>query len=133
VSLNQNTYRNHIFISPLLRITPPDIAFPIVWSAAYVGMGVASYRVLQKLPIALQSLDPSLLRGSWWRSILHPSYALPVYGVHLLFNFAWCPLFFQHRRLGWALLDSIAVTTLLAWDTILFYKVCSLINFGFVT
>jgi len=82
--------------------TPPPYVFPIVWTILYVSMGYASYRVYT-------------LGGA-------SSPALVVYGIQLLLNIAWTPLFFGLRRYRDALfllrllLLMVIVTCILFWQ-----------------
>lgn len=58
-------------------LSPPGWLFPIVWTILYLLMGYASYRVLQ-------SDAPTEKKRR----------ALTLYGLQLLFNFLWSPVFF---------------------------------------
>ena len=64
--------------------TPPDWVFGPVWTALYTAMGYASYVVYKNGGGALP---------------------LSLYGVQLLMNLAWSPLFFRSHEIGFALLD----------------------------
>ena len=57
-------------------LSPPGWVFPLVWSALYIAMGEASYRVLTS------GADKNQIKK-----------ALIAYGVQLFLNFLW-PLFF---------------------------------------
>ena len=57
-------------------LSPPAWVFPLVWSALYIAMGEASYRVLTS------GADKNQIKK-----------ALIAYGVQLFLNFLW-PLFF---------------------------------------
>lgn len=57
-------------------LSPPGWLFPIVWTALYVLMGEASYRVL------ISGVEKAQIKN-----------ALTVYGIQLFLNFLW-PLFF---------------------------------------
>lgn len=84
--------------------TPPSAAFPIVWTALYCAMGVASWLVWRRLdeqPAAAQN-------------------ALCLYALQLLVNFAWSLVFFGARSLVGgvvmiALLLALLVATLVAF------------------
>lgn len=58
-------------------LSPPGWVFPIVWSALYLLMGYASYRVYQS--------------GAPAQAIRR---ALTLYGIQLLLNFLWPIVFF---------------------------------------
>ena len=59
-------------------LSPPGWVFPVVWTALYLLMGYASYRVLTS------GADPQQIRR-----------ALVFYGLQLLFNFLWPLVFFR--------------------------------------
>ena len=65
-------------------LSPPGIAFPIVWSILYVLMGIASY-LIYNLDIKKLSDEQIVLRKN----------VLVVYGVQLVFNFFWSIIFFK--------------------------------------
>lgn len=67
--------------------TPPDLAFPIVWTALYVLMAVAAWLVWRAGGV----------RGARW--------PLALWAVQLALNAAWSQLFFGLRRPGLALID----------------------------
>ncbi|EGO01884.1 hypothetical protein SERLA73DRAFT_120532 [Serpula lacrymans var. lacrymans S7.3] len=79
---------------------PPRLAFPIIWPVLYICMGYASHIAVKALDV---SSDPVL------RSDL--TLALGLYYAQLALNCLWSPLFFGARQIGWALLDSIALTS----------------------
>lgn len=58
-------------------LSPPGWVFPVAWTVLYLLMGYASYRVLTA------GADRQQTR-----------FALIVYGVQLLVNFLWSPVFF---------------------------------------
>ena len=68
-------------------LTPPDIAFPIVWTLLFVLMAVAAWLVWRRAGWRLG-------RG-----------ALTLFGVQLLLNLAWSALFFGLQRPGLALIE----------------------------
>ena len=80
--------------------TPPNRAFPVVWTILYVMIGLAGW-------IAWRSTGWSVLTGLWM--------------AQLILNALWSYLFFGIRRMGWALVDivalwfAIAVFIALAW------------------
>ncbi len=65
--------------------TPPNAAFPVVWTALYVLMGVAAWRIWQFAP-----------RPGAYAS-------LRLWGWQLLVNAAWSPAFFSLHAIGAAL------------------------------
>jgi len=61
-------------------LSPPSLLFPIVWTALYILMGISAARIyLASAPDRKKRM------------------ALTVYGVSLLFNFAWSIFFFNMR------------------------------------
>lgn len=82
--------------------TPPDWAFGPVWTALYTAMGYASYLV--------------------WNNG-GGSLPLTLYGVQLVLNLAWSPLFFKQKEIGFALLDITALLGVLGATIIEFKKV----------
>jgi benzodiazapine receptor len=83
--------------------TPPDAAFPIVWTLLYVAMAVAAWRVWKK---------------TGWR---HP--ALALFWTQLAVNFAWSFLFFAWHRIGLALADAALLFALVAAMAAMFLRI----------
>lgn len=75
-------------------LAPPGWVFPVVWTVLYLLMGYASYRVLTS------GTDPQQIRK-----------ALVLYGIQLLLNFLWSPVFFglQWRLLAFFILVAMWV------------------------
>lgn len=75
-------------------LAPPGWVFPVVWTVLYLLMGYASYRVLTS------GTDPQEIKK-----------ALVLYGVQLLLNFLWSPVFFglQWRLLAFFILVAMWV------------------------
>lgn len=73
--------------------TPPNIAFPIVWSILYVMIAMAGWLV--------------------WREV---GWSLPIvlWGAQLFVNAAWSWLFFGRRRMDLALIDVGALWLVIA-------------------
>ena len=61
-------------------LTPPQWVFPVVWTALYILMGIASYLVYVS-----DASEPRRER------------ALSLYAIQLLMNFAWSIIFFSMR------------------------------------
>ena len=66
--------------------TPPSWVFGPMWTALYAMMGYASYLVWQN--------------GA-------PHLPLTLYGIQLVMNLAWSPIFFKAKEIGYALLDQV--------------------------
>ena len=73
--------------------TPPNRAFPIVWTGLYVLMAITGWLVW---------------REAGW------SLALVLWMVQLAANAMWSALFFGLRRIGLALIDALAMWVLVA-------------------
>lgn len=72
-------------------LTPPNIVFPIVWVVLYCMIAVSGY--------------------SLWQYRYQPKakLALVFYGLQVLLNWAWSPLFFYFHMIGVSLLCIIAI------------------------
>ncbi|GAA5851657.1 hypothetical protein JCM9279_002534 [Rhodotorula babjevae] len=79
---------------------PPRWAFPVVWTALYAGMGLASHVLVKALDTAVIGSPMSRLAMS----------ALKLYWVQLALNMAWTPLFFGLRNPTLGLLNILPMT-----------------------
>ena len=77
-------------------LTPPDAAFPIVWTSLYLLMAIAAWRVWRQ--------------AGWQKG----QAALGLFGLQLLLNLGWSVLFFGLQRPDLALAE-----VLLLWLAIL--------------
>ena len=68
--------------------TPPNWAFPVVWTILYIAIAYAGWLVW---------------REAGW------SLALALWGLQLVLNAAWSWLFFGLRRMSWAMADVTAM------------------------
>lgn len=68
--------------------TPPDIAFPIVWTLLYIAMAIAAWRVWRARGIGGE---------------------LGLFMLQLALNALWMPVAFGVHALGWSLLVIIAL------------------------
>ncbi|HZU65463.1 MAG TPA: TspO/MBR family protein [Novosphingobium sp.] len=84
---------------------PPPVVFPLVWSLLYVLMALALAHV------AMARSAPG--RGA----------AIIAYGVQLVLNLAWSPVFFGLHRISWALGVIGALALVLAITVALFARV----------
>jgi len=83
---------------------PPDWLFAPVWTALYVMMAIAGWRVWRA----------DGLRGA--------RAALALFGIQLALNLAWSFVFFGYRLLGAALLEIIVLLAAIVATTILFWR-----------
>lgn len=84
---------------------PPPLAFPIVWTALYVMMGVA-------LAIVVTA-----------RSAPGRGVAIALFVAHLALNLAWSPVFFGLHRIALALGIIVAMAVSLVAVIVLFWRV----------
>lgn len=82
-------------------ITPPDIAFPIVWTLLFLMMAVAAWLVWR--------------RAGW-------SGALALFGLQLLLNLGWSALFFGAQQIGLALIEIVLLWLAIAATALAFYR-----------
>lgn len=94
---------------------PPSGVFAPTWTALYVLMGVASWRVWQRRREGIERGDRRLARLA--------GAALVVYAVQLALNGAWPLLFFGLRSPAAGLLDLAALFPLVLVTAWLFYRV----------
>ena len=83
--------------------TPPNWAFPVVWSALYVMIAIAGWRVYEAAGLV----------------------ALPflAYGVQLALNAAWSAFFFGLKRPAIAFADVVALWIAVAVNALMFYPI----------
>lgn len=86
-------------------IYPPPLAFPLVWTALYILMGVALAIVV--------SARRAPGRGA----------AIALFAAHLVLNLAWSPVFFGLHRIALALWIIIAMAVSLVGVIALFWRV----------
>jgi tryptophan-rich sensory protein len=75
--------------------TPPNWAFPVVWSVLFCAMTVSGWLIWESGGLA-----------AW------P--ALTLYAAHLLVNASWSLLFFGLKRLDWAMIDVVCLWLMIA-------------------
>ena len=90
----------HDLIKP--DFNPPDWVFAPVWTALYVLMAVAAWRV--------------------WKVTGLNSKEMKLYGAQLVLNFLWSFLFFFLHRIEWALFDIFALWVLILATAKAFHK-----------
>ena len=84
---------------------PPDWVFAPVWTILYVMMSVAAWRAWRRAGI----------KGG--------ETAFLVFGYQLVLNLAWSVLFFGLKEVGLALIDIIILLVLIAFNTLLFWRI----------
>ncbi|MDP3495697.1 MAG: TspO/MBR family protein [Hyphomonadaceae bacterium] len=77
------------------RWTPPNWAFPVVWSVLFCTMTVSGWLIWESAGLA-----------AW------P--ALTLYAAHLLVNASWSLLFFGLKRLDWAMIGVVCLWLMIA-------------------
>ena len=85
--------------------TPPNALFGPVWTALYVAMSVAAWRVWQR------TATPSRAAVGW------------LYALQLALNALWSVLFFGLHRIGLALIDIAALWVVLVVALVRYGKV----------
>ena len=85
---------------------PPEILFPIVWTILFTLMGLALFLVVRSGTAGRQQ-----------------AVALALFGLQLLLNISWTPVFFGLQQPGWSLLILVAlwgaiVATIIAFERI---------------
>lgn len=85
--------------------TPPAWLFAPVWTALYIGMAVAAWRVWRRLS------------GSAAFGVLR------LYGTQLILNALWSVLFFGLRRPDLALVNIVGLWVLLVLALVIFWRV----------
>lgn len=82
--------------------TPPNWLFPLAWTILYAMSAYAGYRfTLDAAPG--ERIGPLIL-----------------YGIQLALNAAWSALFFGAHRIGWALVDVVALAVAIAATALAF-------------
>lgn len=82
---------------------PPNWVFGPVWTALYIAMAVAAWRVW--------CTGPRRRRGP-----------IRLYAAQMALNFAWSLLFFGARQVGLALIDIIALLALVLATAVAFWR-----------
>ncbi len=81
-------------------LTPPNVAFPVVWTILYALMGYSAYRVAN--------------RANAW--------ALLPYLFQLILNFAWSWVFFYFRETTAGLINIFLLILALLWTAAVFKR-----------
>lgn len=93
---------------------PPDWLFAPVWTALYILMGIAAWRVWRL------------------RSFKVTCKALTVFAVQLCLNLTWSFLFFGLQRIDLALVGIVTLLVAIITNTIMFWRVERLAGLLFV-
>ena len=93
---------------------PPNWVFAPVWTALYILMGIAAWRVWR-----LRSFEATLK-------------AFAVFGVQLCLNLAWSFLFFGLQRTDLALVEIVILFCAIITNTIMFWRIERLAGLLFV-
>lgn len=93
---------------------PPDWVFAPVWTALYVMMAIAGWRVWRRTRIAAR-----------WT-------ALSVFAVQLALNLTWSLLFFGLQRIDLALAEIVILLLAIGVNTVMFWRIDRLAGALFV-
>jgi benzodiazapine receptor len=93
---------------------PPDWVFAPVWTAIYILMGTAAWRIWRL------------------RSFKTARAAFAVFGVQLCLNLAWSFLFFGMQRIDLALVEIVILLCAIATNTVMFWRIERLAGLMFV-
>lgn len=101
------TRGNMILFDEIVKppLSPPGWLFPVVWTALYTLMGIASYIIYE-----LKEPKDEIKR------------ALTIYKVQLLVNFFWSIIFFNLRAFLLAFYWIILLLVLIILNTVLFWR-----------
>jgi len=83
-------------------ITPPNWVFAPVWTALYIAMAFAAWRV--------------------WKITGLRSLEMGAFGLQLAFNLAWSVIFFSLHRIGGALVDILLLDLAVFYTMLLFFR-----------
>ncbi|XP_030070227.1 translocator protein [Microcaecilia unicolor] len=86
---------------------PPNWMFGPVWGTLYTSMGYGSYLVWKEL-------------GGFNEKAVVP---LGLYAGQLALNWAWTPLFFGARKIGWAFAEILLLSGTVAATTVHWYPI----------
>lgn len=87
-------------------LSPPSIAFPIVWTILYLLMGIASYNISQS------SADENVKQN-----------ALAIYVISLVFNLFWPIIFFRLEMRLFAIIWILALFILVISYSAKYYRI----------
>ncbi|MBR2339304.1 MAG: tryptophan-rich sensory protein [Clostridia bacterium] len=87
-------------------LSPPAWLFPVVWTALYILMGIASYIVFEKTA-----------------DMVEKSKALRVYFLQLAFNFLWSVFFFNFELYLFSFFWLLALWVLIIVTAVRFYRI----------
>lgn len=112
-------------------LTPPDIAFPIVWTVLYVFLALAGYRVWNKRKEAL-----SVFISYWVQMALNWGWSFVFFAGHLIFlGFIWIVVFdiamLSFIVLAWK--NDMKVPALLVLPTLLWGSFAGYLNYAIWT
>jgi benzodiazapine receptor len=93
---------------------PPDWVFAPVWTALYVMMAIAGWRVWRRAP-----------SDARWKG-------LGVFAVQLALNLTWSFLFFGLQRIDLALVEIVVLLLAISLNTVIFWRIDRLAGALFV-
>ncbi|MEJ7558445.1 MAG: TspO/MBR family protein [Pedobacter sp.] len=86
--------------------TPPNWAFPTVWTTLFLIIGIASYLVWQKR-----------------KHIEHLPRVVAIYAIQLLLNLLWSFFFFYSHQIDGAFYEILALLVMIVINGLVFYKI----------
>jgi benzodiazapine receptor len=86
--------------------TPPNWAFPTVWTTLFVIMGIASYLVWQKR-----------------KQVAHLPRVAAIYAMQLLLNLMWSFFFFYSHQIDGAFFEILVLLVIIVINGYVFYKI----------
>ncbi len=93
--------------------TPPDIAFPIVWTILFVLMAVALWLMWRAAAASA---------GGWRAGLIAAWPAFALFGLQLALNLGWSVLFFGMQMIGAALIEIVVLLAVLAATALAFAR-----------
>ncbi|MBC7565769.1 MAG: tryptophan-rich sensory protein [Pedobacter sp.] len=86
--------------------TPPNWAFPTVWTTLFVLIGIASYLVWQRR-----------------KQVDHLPRIVAIYAIQLLLNLMWSFFFFYAHQIDAAFYEILALLAMIGINGVSFYKI----------
>ena len=95
--------------------TPPNWAFPTVWTTLFVLIGIAAYRVWQKR-----------------QTVEHVPRVAAIYAMQLLLNLMWSFLFFYAHQIDAAFFEILVLLAMIAINGYVFFRIDKIAGLLFI-